>query len=90
MGLTTRYGGTKIPPREIIGYVYRVDLKNRNEVMKSEGWKRPVDSETKSLKANETWELMLRSDEMRPLQTMGVFKTKTSATETLRGTRSVW
>lgn len=90
MGLTTRYGRTKIPPREIVSDVYHVDLKNRNEAMKSEGWKSPVDSEVKMMKAYDTWELMLRSDEMCPLQTIGVFKTKTSAMETLRGTRSVW
>ncbi|CAI5711603.1 unnamed protein product [Peronospora destructor] len=34
--MTTRYGGKKPPPREIVGAIYRVDPANWNSAMKSD------------------------------------------------------
>uniref|UniRef100_A0AAV1UYA7 Reverse transcriptase Ty1/copia-type domain-containing protein n=1 Tax=Peronospora matthiolae TaxID=2874970 RepID=A0AAV1UYA7_9STRA len=80
--MRTRYGGKKTHPREIVGATYRVDPSNWNMAMKSDKrveWKRAASAKIDSLKANSTWELVPRTQEMRPLHTKWVFKTKTDA-----------
>ena len=74
--MKTRFDGLKTTPREIIGAVYRVNPKNWKEVIESDkcvAWKRAAESEICSLKANDTREMVLRNDGMRPLtQKVGV------------------
>nr|CCA16771.1 AlNc14C25G2514 [Albugo laibachii Nc14] len=72
MTVKTRFNWSKTPPREIIGAVYCVDPKNWKEAMESDNfveWERAAESEIDSLEANDTWEMVLRTDEMRPLHT---------------------
>lgn len=42
-------------------------------------WERAAHAEIDSLEANDTWEMVTRTKEMRPLHTKWVFKTKTDA-----------
>ena len=70
VGMKTRYGGKKTLPHEIVGAAYRVDPKNWSEAMKSDKyvkWERAADPDIDSLKSNDTWELMVRTDVLRPL-----------------------
>ncbi|CAI5743628.1 unnamed protein product [Peronospora destructor] len=79
--MVTRYDGKKFP-RELVSTVYRVDPKNWSAAMKSDQrveWERAADSEIESLKANDTWELLPRTSERRPLHAKWVFKTKADA-----------
>ena len=82
MGMDTRYGGTKITPRERIDAIYRVDPRNRSEAMESHNrvdWEHAADSESESLEANDTWEMAVRTDDMHPLHTKWFLKVKTNA-----------
>ena len=42
-------------------------------------WERAAKADTDSLVPNDTWEVVSRTDEMRPLHTKWVFETKTDA-----------
>ncbi|CAI5746301.1 unnamed protein product [Peronospora destructor] len=46
-------------------------------------WERAAHAEIDSLEANDTWELVSRTKEMRPLHTKWVFQTKTDADENI-------
>ncbi|KAE8996647.1 hypothetical protein PF005_g23509 [Phytophthora fragariae] len=81
-GMATRHGGSKTPPREIVGAVYREGPKCWYEAIMSDDsikWRTAAESELASLEDNKTWELMARTGEVRPLHTKWVFKTKTDA-----------
>lgn len=62
--------------------------KEHKETTKSDNcvkWERAAESEIDSLKDNDTWEMALRTDEMRPLHTNLVFETGTDLTDTSNG-----
>nr|CCA27483.1 hypothetical protein ALNC14_136270 [Albugo laibachii Nc14] len=82
LSMATRYGGKKTLSREIIGAVYHEDPTSWKAAMKSDKrveWERASKVEIDSLVANHTWEALTRNDEMPPLHTKWVFKTKTDA-----------
>nr|CCA27627.1 retrotransposon protein putative [Albugo laibachii Nc14] len=80
--MVTRNQGMKTPATEIVSVMIEPDPKSHNQAMNSEEhveWKEDADAELASLEENQTWTIVSRTNEIKALHTMWVFKRKTNA-----------